>query len=78
MKKIRKFDERELMMTLKMCRICYVVLSLTVFACWFLSTFDIFKGKESLYIDIILLVDAITYLITIFIYNPDKKVKNEK
>ena len=71
-------DERELMMTLKMCRICYVVISLTVFSCWFLSTFDILKGRESLYLDIILLVDAITGLITLFIYNPDKKKKNEK
>lgn len=78
MKKLRKFDERELMMTLKTCRICYVVLSLTVFACWFLSTFDVFKGKESMYLDIILLVDAITYLIAIIIYNPERKQKNEK
>ena len=78
MKKIRKFDERELMITLKTCRICYVILSLTVFICWFLSTCNVFKGKENLYLDIILLVDAITYLITIIIYNPNRKQKNEK
>lgn len=77
MKKIRKMDERELMMSLKVSRICYTVLSLTVFACWFLSTYDIFNGKEGLFLSIIGLVDAVTYLIAILIYNPDRKIKKK-
>ena len=78
MKKIRKMDERELMLSLKVCRVCYVVLSLTILACFLLASFDIFAGKESIYLSIIMLVDAITYLIATLIYNPDKKERNEK
>lgn len=78
MKKIRKMDERELMMSLKACRICYTVLSLSVFICWFLSTFEIVNDKNGILLSVITLIDAITYVIALFIYNPDKKIKNEK
>ena len=78
MKKIRKMDERELMMSLKACRICYTVLSLSVFICWFLNTLEIVNDKNGILLSVITLIDAITYLIALFIYNPDKKIKNEK
>lgn len=78
MKKIRKMDERELMLSLKVCRLCYVVLSITILVCFLLAAFDIFEDKESIYLSIIMIVDAITYLIATLIYNPDKKEKNEK
>lgn len=78
MKKIRKMDERELMMSLKACRICYTVLSLSVFICWFLSTLEIVNDKNGILLSVITLIDAITYVIALFIYNPDKKIKNEK
>ena len=78
MKSIKKMDERELMLSLKVCRVCYVVLSLTIALCFFLAALDILKGKESIYLSIIMFVDAITYLIATLIYNPDKKIKNEK
>lgn len=75
MKLIRKMDERELMLSLKVCRVCYVVLSLTIAVCFFLAVFDIFEGNESIYLSIIMIVDAITYLITTLIYNPNKNEK---
>ena len=78
MKNIRKMDERELMLSLKVCRVCYIVLSFTILACFLLASFDIFKGKESIYLSIIMLVDAITYVIATLIYNPNKKENNEK
>jgi len=78
MKKIRKMDERELSLVLKSSRINYVVLSLTVLIFWLLSSLDIFEGKEKLFISIIFLVDALTYLITSLIFNPNKIKNNEK
>lgn len=75
MKLIRKMDERELMLSLKVCRVCYVVLSLTIAVCFLLAVFDIFEGNESIYLSIIMIVDAITYLITTLIYNPNKNEK---
>lgn len=78
MKSIRKMDERELMLSLKVCRVCYIALSLTILVCFLLASFDVFAGKESIYLSIIMMVDAVTYLIATLIYNPDKKVKNEK
>lgn len=78
MKSIRKMDERELMLSLKVCRVCYVALSLTILVCFLLASFDVFAGKESIYLSIIMMVDAVTYLIATLIYNPDRKVKNEK
>lgn len=78
MKSIRKMDERELMLSLKVCRVCYVVLSITIAVCFFLSAFDILEGKESIYLSIIMFVDAVTYLIATLIYNPEKKIKDEK
>ena len=71
-------DERELILSLKMCRLCYIVFSLTILVCFLFAAFDILKGKESIYLSIIMLVDAITYLVATFIYNPDKKIKDEK
>jgi len=78
MKSIRKMDERELMLSLKVCRVCYVALSITILVCFLLASFDVFAGKESIYLSIIMLVDAITYLIATLIYNPEKKIKDEK
>lgn len=78
MKKIKKMDERELMLSLKVCRVCYVVLSLTIAVCFFLAACNILEGKESIYLSIIMFVDAITYLIATIIYNPDRKIKDEK
>ena len=78
MKKIRKMDERELMMSLKTCRICYTVLSLSMFICWFLTSLEIVDDKKGLILPILMLIDAVTYLIALFIYNPEKKIKNEK
>ena len=78
MKSIRKMDERELMLSLKICKVCYIVLSITILVCFLLALFNIFEGKESIYLSIIMLVDSITYLIATIIYHPDKKIKNEK
>lgn len=78
MKSIKKMDERELMLSLKVCRVCYVVLSLTIAVCFFLAALDVFAGKESIYLSIIMLVDAISYAIATIIYDPNKKVKDEK
>ena len=78
MKSIRKMDERELMLSLKVCRVCYVALSITILVCFLLASFDVCAGKESIYLSIIMLVDAITYLIATLIYNPEKKIKDEK
>jgi len=78
MKKIRKMDERELSLVLKSSRINYVVLSLTVLIFWLLSCLDIFEEKEKLFMSIIFLVDALTYLITSLIFNPNKIKNNEK
>ena len=66
------------MLSLKVCRVCYVALSLTILVCFLLASFDVFAGKESIYLSIIMMVDAVTYLIATLIYNPDRKVKNEK
>lgn len=78
MKRIRKMDERELMMQLKVCRVCYIVLSLVIFICFSLQFFNVFEGKEGIYLPIIMLVDSVTFAIATIIYNPDKKCKNEK
>ena len=78
MKKIRKMDERELSLSLKVWRICYIVLNITIIICFFLSVFDVLKGKERIYLSIIIIADAITYSIATIIYNPNRKIKNEK
>lgn len=78
MEKIRKMDERELLMSLKVSRICYVSLSLTILVCFLLAIFNVFAGKESIYLSIIMIVDAITFSIAKVIYNPNKKIENEK
>lgn len=78
MKKIRKMDERELSLSLKVWRICYLVLNITIIICFFLSVFDVLKGKERIYLSIIIIADAITYSIATIIYNPNRKIKNEK
>ena len=78
MKNIRKMDERELFLSLKVCRVCYITLSITILICFLLAISNVFEGKESIYLSIIMLVDAITHLIATIIYNPDRKMKNEK
>ena len=78
MEKIRKMDERELSLVLKASRINYVVLSLTVLIFWILSGLNIFEGKEDLFISIIFLVDALTYLVTSIVFSPSRVKKNEK
>ena len=59
-------------------KIKYLLMFVVILACFLLASFDIFAGKESIYLSIIMLVDAITYLIATLIYNPDKKERNEK
>jgi len=60
---MKKQNEKEILKQFKTCRLCYGIVSFSIATCFLLSSIDILKGKESIYLSIILLIDSITYII---------------
>ena len=77
MKKIRKMDEMELMIQLKTIRLCYLALMICIIGIDIYEMWAKELSERSIYISILVLVDAIVYLIATLIYAP-KKAKKEK
>ena len=77
MKKIRKMDEMELMIQLKTVRLCYLALIICIVGIDLYETWTKDPSEKSMYIIILGLINAITYLIATWIYAP-KKAKKEK
>ena len=79
MKKIRKMDEMELMNALKVSRVCHVVLFIALCICDTLQSYDVFPKLNNLYLSILVIIHAITFIVSTLIYEPRKiKEKYEK
>lgn len=75
---MKKTNEKELLKQLKTCRLCYGIVSFSIAICFLLSSVNVLKGKESIYLSIILLVDSITYIIYTLSNKDKKSNKKEK
>ena len=71
---MKKQNEKEILKQLKTCRLCYGIVSFSIAVCFLLSELSVLKGKESIYLSIILLGDSITYII----YTLSTKKTNNK
>ncbi|MBR6504387.1 MAG: hypothetical protein IKT41_01480 [Clostridia bacterium] len=77
MKKIRKMDEMELMIQLKIIRVCYLSLLICLIGIDLYETWTKEPSEKSMYIIILCLINSIAYLVATWIYAP-KKAKKEK
>jgi len=76
MKSKVKINEKEILKQLKTCRLCYGIVSFSIAVCFLLSSINVLKGLESIYLSIILLIDSITYIV--YTISTRKTSKKEK
>lgn len=73
---MKKQNEKEIIKQFKTCRLCYGIVSFSIAVCFLLSELSVLKGKESIYLSIILLIDSITYIVyTLSTRKKDNKKK---
>lgn len=75
---MKKTNEKEIIKQFKTCRLCYGIVSFSIAVCFLLSELNVLKGKESIYLSIILLVDSITYIVYTLSTKDKKSNKKEK
>lgn len=75
---MKKQNEKEIIKQFKTCRLCYGIVSFSIAVCFLLSELSVLKGKESIYLSIILLVDSITYIVYTLSTKDKKSNKKEK
>ena len=75
---MKKQNEKEIIKQFKTCRLCYGIVSFSIAVCFLLSELSVLKGKESIYLSIIILIDSITYIVYTLSTKDKKTNKKEK